>query len=111
MGVDAGRQRRIARNEATFRRVNEALHSGRWPEQPETMATFRCECAQLGCTRLINMARVEYEHVRANPRRFFMADDHQIPEAEVVVERHAGYIVVEKRGEATPVADATDPRR
>jgi hypothetical protein len=104
-------QRRIARNEAVFRRVNEALRTGRWPD-PETAGdAFRCECAQLGCTRLIELTNAEYERVRAHPRRFLLAPGHEIPEAETVVERGAGYIVVEKRGSAATIADATDPRR
>ncbi len=100
---------RIARNEAIFRDVNEALKRGRWPGDQSTIA-FRCECARLGCSRLIEMAPDEYEHVRTNPRWFVVAAGHQLSEGEGVVESRRDYFVVEKLGEAGLVAEATDPR-
>jgi hypothetical protein len=59
---------------------------------------------------MIELPLAEYERVRAHPRRFLVAPDHEIPEAEIVVESHEDYTVVEKRGEAGKVAEATDPR-
>jgi hypothetical protein len=100
---------RIARNEAIFRDVNEALKRGRWPGDQSSIA-FRCECARLGCSRLIELDPDEYEHVRANPKRFVVAAGHELPAAETVVENHGGYVVVEKLGEAGLVAESTDPR-
>lgn len=102
-------ERRVARNQATFREVNEALERGHWPGDVQPTA-FRCECGRLGCTRMIELPLAEYERVRAHPRRFLVAPDHEIPEAEIVVESHEDYTVVEKRGEAGKVAEATDPR-
>jgi hypothetical protein len=40
-----------------------------------------------------------------------VAADHDLPQAEVVVERHRTYVVVEKTGDAGALAEATDPRR
>jgi hypothetical protein len=107
--VDHEIQERIARNEAIFRDVNEAIQGGRWPGENE-VAAFRCECGLLGCARLIEMTVGDYERVRANPRRFVVAVDHDLPEAEAVVERHPDYVVIEKNGRAGRLADATDPR-
>jgi hypothetical protein len=109
-GVDEDLQRRIARNEATFRDVNEALKRGRWPGEEQEPIAFRCECSQLGCTRMIELSGAEYERIRTNPRRFLMAPDHDDPGAEVVVETHERYVVVEKRDEAGRLAEALDPR-
>lgn len=103
-------EQRIAGNEAVFRQVNEAIKSGQWPGEEELPTAFRCECGQLGCTRMIELTLPEYERVRAHPRRFLLARDHDIPAVEVVVEEHTGYIVVEKSGEAGRLAEATDPR-
>jgi hypothetical protein len=103
-------QQRIGANEDAFRKVNEAVASGQWPGEEENPVAFRCECGQLGCTRLIEIKPSAYERVRAHPKRFVLAPDHEIPETERVIERHAGYVVVEKDGEAGRVADATDPR-
>ena len=100
---------RIARNEAIFRDVNEALKRGRWPGDPSAIA-FRCECARLGCSKLIDLTASEYEHVRAHPKRFVVAPGHEFPDCETVVETHRYYVVVEKLGEAGMVAEATDPR-
>jgi hypothetical protein len=109
-GPPARIEREIARNEAVFREVNEALKGGHWPGEEDAPIAFRCECARLGCSVLIELKAEEYERIRANPRRFIVAPDHETPEAEVVVERHAGYLIVEKRDEAGRVAEATDPR-
>lgn len=102
---------RIAANEAVFRRINEAIERGQWPGDEGAPASFRCECAQLGCTRIVEITVGDYEAIRQNPRRFVVAPGHEQPEAETVVELAPGYLVVEKRGEAGNYAEATDPRR
>jgi hypothetical protein len=100
----------IGRNESVFRDVNEALKEGHWPGEQEAPVGFRCECGQLGCTRVIDIKLDDYERIRANPRRFLVAADHEIPATESVVERHEKYLVVEKHGAAGRVADENDPR-
>jgi hypothetical protein len=100
---------RIARNEAIFRDVNEALKRGRWPGDQGAIP-FRCECARLGCSTLIDLTSSEYEHIRAHPKWFVVATGHEAPEGEAVVETHGAHLVVEKLGEAGVVAEATDPR-
>lgn len=107
--VDHEIEERIARNEAIFRDVNEAIQGGRWPGEND-VAAFRCECGLLGCARLIEMEVGDYERVRANPRRFVVAVDHDLPEAETLVERHPNYLVIEKNGRAGRLAETTDPR-
>jgi hypothetical protein len=59
---------------------------------------------------MIELPVREYERVRADPHRFLLAPEHDIPEAEKVVETYEGYLVVEKRGDAARVAEETDPR-
>ena len=108
--MDEGLQQRLANNEATFRDVNEALERGHWPGEDRTPIAFRCECARLGCTRLLELTPREYERVRAHPRRFLVAIGHDLPEVETVVETHDNYVVVEKREAAGRTAEATDPR-
>jgi hypothetical protein len=108
--MDENLQQRLASNETTFREVNEAIERGHWPGEEGVPAAFRCECAALGCTRLIEMTPREYEHVRAHPRRFLVAIGHDIPEVETIVEVHPQYVVVEKREAAGRLAEATDPR-
>jgi predicted ThiF/HesA family dinucleotide-utilizing enzyme len=103
-----GRQR-VAMNEATFRKVNEGMEAG---QDPSGLLAFVCECGRLGCNRLIQLTRADYETLRANPRRFAIIDGHEILEAEAVVERHDRYLVVEKGGDPEgEIVENTDPRR
>jgi hypothetical protein len=107
--MDDDLERRIAANEARFRQVNEAISRGQWPGDSEAIG-FRCECALLGCNRLVELTSSEYERVRANSRRFVVIPGHQHDDVETVVETHSGYLVVEKTDEAGVIAEATDPR-
>jgi hypothetical protein len=102
---------RIARNEATFRRVNEDIGRGRDTADDVTLIGFVCECGQPDCSRLIELTPAEYERLRSHPRRFAVVDGHEIVAVERVVERHERYSVVEKLPETAHVADETDPRR
>jgi hypothetical protein len=103
-------QRRIAANEDVFREVNEGIARGLWPGEEGAPVGFRCECARLGCSQVIELTAREYEQVRVHPRRFVVAVGHELPEAETVVETLPGYVVIEKDDEAGRVAAALDPR-
>lgn len=109
-GVNDRLQERAARTEALFRETNEAIERGLWPGDQEDAVRFRCECAQLDCHTILRLTLPEYEYVRQNPRRFVVAVGHELPEAEVVVERHDDYLVVEKRGVSGAEAARLDPR-
>jgi hypothetical protein len=100
--------RRLAANEDVFRDVNEGIVRGQWPGDPEAPVGFRCECARLGCNDLLALTLAQYEQVRAHPRRFVVVTGHELPEVEVVVERHGAYSVVEKVGEAGEEAERRD---
>jgi len=104
-------QERLARNESVFRKVNEGIERGQWPGEEDSPVGFRCECARLGCNELLELSVREYEHVRANGRRFIVIPGHERLEVETVVETRPGYLVVEKLDQAGEAADATDPRR
>jgi predicted ThiF/HesA family dinucleotide-utilizing enzyme len=102
-------KQRVAMNEAAFRNVNEGIEVG---QDPSGVLTFVCECGRLGCNKLIQLTRAEYEAVRQNPRRFAILDGHEIPEAEEIVERHDRYLVVEKKGDpVSEIVEHTDPRQ
>jgi hypothetical protein len=102
-------KQRVAMNEATFRKVNEGMEVG---QDPSGVLTFVCECGRLGCNKLIQLTRAEYEAIRQNPRRFAIRDGHEIREVEAIVERHDRYVVVEKAGDPeAEIVQHTDPRR
>lgn len=98
---------RIARNEATFRLINEAIEVGRVTR--DGLVGFVCECSRLGCNELVELTLREYEEIRADARRFFVLRGHEGP-AETVVDSRARFLIVVKRGEAGAHAERTDPR-
>jgi hypothetical protein len=103
-------QQRVARNEAIFREINEGIRRGRWPGEEDSISSFRCECASLGCTQMLALTFREYEHVREHPRRFLVMPGHERLDVELVVETRPTYLVVEKIGEAGEQAADDDPR-
>jgi hypothetical protein len=103
-------QARLGANEAVFREINEGIERGQWPGEEDAPVSFRCECARLGCNELIELSIRQYEHVRSNPRRFIVLPGHERLDAELVVERHHGYLIVEKLDTAGEQADERDPR-
>ena len=103
-------QQRTARNEAIFREINEGIRRGRWPGEDDSITSFRCECATLGCSDMLALSFHDYEQIRSHPRRFLVAHGHERLDVEVVVARERNYLVVQKTGEAGVVAEAADPR-
>ena len=106
-----GRRGRAARNESIFREVNERLE---WINESFALvsetATFVCECADLGCTAMIDVTLGDYESVRRDSNAFFVLPGHVSPDFERVVAERDGYVVVAKIGEAAKVAEELDPR-
>jgi hypothetical protein len=101
---------RIARNEATFRRINEDIERGRDADDDTTLVGFVCECGSADCGRLIELTPAEYEQIRQDPCRFAIVHGHEITEVERVVERHDRYAVVAKLETTGEIAKETDPR-
>lgn len=98
---------RVAHNEVTARRVNEAIEEGRINR--EGIVGFVCECGQLGCNSVVELALREYESVRAEPRQFVVVSGHEA-DFEQVVRRTPDFAVVAKQGEAGEIAEQADPR-
>jgi hypothetical protein len=109
--VDDRRKERIAKNEASFRDINERLSQGlrQLPDNPELLE-FICECGHETCEQHVQLSQREYEQVRLDSRRFAVVPGHVIPDTERVVSSDDRFDVVEKLGEAIEVADATDER-
>jgi hypothetical protein len=108
--MDERLERRVSANESAFREANEAIERGLWQGEENSLVAFRCECASLGCDRLVDLTPREYEHIRETPRRFFVQPGHEITDVETVVETHERYVVVEKQAVAGAAAEASDPR-
>ena len=100
---------KMARTEAAFREVNEAIAAtaARF-DADET--DFVCECADTDCAHRLTAGLDDYEDVRAEPTRFLLAPGHDEPGIERVVERTSEYHVVEKFGPVAPIVRQLDPR-
>jgi hypothetical protein len=88
-------QRRMARTEAAFREVNEAIAETAARFEAEE-ADFVCECADPRCAHRVTAELEDYEEVRSEPTHFLLAPGHHKPEVEQVVERTGEFDVVEK---------------
>jgi hypothetical protein len=96
------RQRRIGKNEALFREVNERI---------ERVTASLCECGDDSCTERIEVSLPEYDRVRQDSTLFFVCSGHEEPDVEIVVELNEGYDVVRKKaGPAAELARELDPR-
>lgn len=109
--VSGEMQARIARNEATFRSINENIERGRDADDDATLIGFVCECGSTDCARLIELTSREYEAVRSDPCTFAIVPGHEFDEVENVVETHERYAVVRKLEFSGAIAKETDPRQ
>ena len=114
-GLVDPRENRRAQNEALFREVNERVEEVAaglvgHGEGDSLLIGFICECGLDDCTAPLEVTQGQYESVRRDPRRFVVLPGHEDTDAERVVERHGGYLVVEKLGEAAEIAVEHDPR-
>ena len=101
---DEQTKQRVATNQALLRGVNEAMRIDRADEP----LPFRCECGRLGCNKLMELTRAEYNAVRGHRRRFAIVAGHEVVEIEPIVERHDRDAVVEAHD---PAAAAIAERR
>ena len=104
------REERLAQNEVLFRSVNEAIEQQALESGGLDDYQFICECARTSCFDRISLTLEQYEHIRADGTRFFVAPGHQDAAVEVVVEAYPTFVIVEKDGHAGTVADEADPR-
>ena len=108
------RQARAAVNHGLFREVNERvreLNEGFSLVLP--LGEWICECANDACVERIEFSANEYEVVRRDSARFFVAPtiEHVWPEVEEVIERNDHYWIVAKNGHSATAAGLLDPLR
>jgi hypothetical protein len=107
------RARRVGRNEALFREVNEQVEglNRALAQISDERMDIVCECGDLLCVERIVIPVTRYEEIRADPALFFIKHGHEKPDVEDVVAEAVGYDIVRKHeGEPQRVAEATDPR-
>jgi hypothetical protein len=104
--------RRLARNEALFREVNESVrtltedncHDGVFHD-------FFCECADVDCTIRVKLTNNEYETARSEGTRFIVACGHERADLERVITETERFLLVEKTGGGGDEAAKLDPRK
>jgi hypothetical protein len=103
--VDDLQKGRLARNEDFFREVNDRVRDAAEAYAGDAHRyEFFCECSDASCTERVLLDLAEYEHIRAEPTRFVVKNNHVLPEIEHIVETVPDHMVIEKHGEAGRVA-------
>jgi hypothetical protein len=105
------RAREVGRHQALFREVNERIEALAETFDLEDELTILCECGSGQCDERVALREDEYEKLRRIPTHFAVRPGHEMPDFERVVERHDGFVVVEKFGESAKAAIRLDPRR
>ena len=104
----AGRDERVAANEALARAANE--ERGAWFET-HSRVVFACECYRRECPAMLSLTREEYERVRSRPTAFAVQPGHVDEAVEYAAAKHDSHWVTEK---STPdgvrIATDLDPR-
>src|SRR5690348_11778759 len=107
------REERLARNEASFRSLNDSLDTRvheRLSGSGSTVPGFVCECGDSDCEDIIQVELTAYEAVRRDPCLFLLHPGHEAPDIEDVVRREDRYVVVRKHDDVAEVVRETDPR-
>jgi hypothetical protein len=103
------RAKRIARNEALYREVNERVEEVSAAALHDRIE-FLCECGSANCTESILLGREEYEHLRSDPLLFGVKPGHAIEDVEDIVAEDARFHTVRKHEDGGRRARETDPR-
>ena len=101
----------IARHQALFREVNERIEELAETFDLKDELSIVCECSSSECAERIALTEDEYERLRRIPTHFAVRPGHELPDVERVVEKHDGFVVVEKFGESAKAVIRLDPRR
>ena len=105
------REERLAINEALFRTANERMASWEERHSEQDSELYHCECSDLECRTKVPLSKSDYERVRGESARFFVAPGHEVPDVETVIESHSDWSVIEKRPEVQELVEAADPRQ
>jgi hypothetical protein len=106
------RAKRVGKNEAIFREVNDRIEAVNiaFAMVTDTMAVV-CECGDLGCMEQFPMSIPDYERLRQDPMLFAIKPGHEASDVEDVVSKSDEFWIVQKRpGVAEEIAETLDRR-
>jgi hypothetical protein len=92
------RKTRIEENEQLFREVNERVAQMHRGFQTGPDPEWVCECGDENCVEKVAIPLADYQEIRARNVWFFVKPGHELVDAERIVDRRDGYLVVEKDG-------------
>jgi hypothetical protein len=93
------------RNSRLIRAVNDRIRDVSNPADESGAVEVLCECGDVDCQGAVNISLVDYQTVRAAPRRFVLIHGHESPDVHRILSRDNGYVVVEE----IPAEDARRP--
>lgn len=103
---------RLALHESIERDLNASTANWRSSASEEAMHLLWCECSEPLCGALLKVSKHEWDAVRADPHRFFVAPGHVDHRIGETVEEGERFWVVEKTDSiARNVTERTDPVR
>jgi hypothetical protein len=111
--MSRARAERLARNESSFRALNDALGAkvfARRAEPHADLAGFVCECGNAECAEVLRVDLERYEEVRQDACLFLVCPGHEITDVEDVVQREDAFLVVRKHDDVSDIVHETNPR-
>lgn len=90
------REQRVVENENLFRQVNERIRDLESAAERSKRIDFICECGDASCMRVVSLTAADYERIRSSSLQFVVLPGHELPDVEIVVERHHDHLVVRK---------------
>jgi len=111
--MEQRRRDRIAKNEVSFRSINETLDQGlrTIESEPGELAGFVCECGDVDCAALVRVELSKFAEVRSDPRWFLVVPGHDIPSVEDVVEHGERHSIVQKHEDVCDIVEGDEARR
>jgi hypothetical protein len=103
---------KIARNQATFRALNDEIETAvrRFQIARTEPVRFLCECGDRDCLAAVAVPLAVYERVRWDSHFFLVAPGHVFGGVERTIEETDAYAIVEKTSRPTRrIADQSDP--
>ena len=91
--------------------MNERIEAGAIQHQVSDSLPFHCECGASACVETIEIPRARYADIVRERYHFVVIHEHEELRIEEIVDTEAGFLVVEKIGEARAQIDRDHPQQ
>jgi hypothetical protein len=95
---EAPQDRRLAANEAIYRKFNERMQKSINTSDKHAVMPmyFFCECSDEKCQKQIKISPEEYNKIHKDKNKFTLICSHEVEQIEDVVNKNSEYCVVKK---------------